>query len=468
MRANGWKQVFKFTYLQMIKSKAYIISTIVIAVCMLIMAVGINFLPALMAGGFGGGAEGENVEGGEGGDNTSEGAFFGISKLYVSDRSGIEPAPDFDYFLEMGIELIPIPESDIETKTAQIHASLDAEALVEIIKVKGGYNILASRPEFEGRINADNCRSVLAFMSNTVWMSHLISIGVPEESISEVSAYVTTQVTIAGEAPRSEIAAIIANIALPTISALILFMFIIMYGQLTAQAIATEKTSRVMETLLTSVRPMAIILGKVLGMGLASFTQFFALVASGVLISAAVAPFGALGQVFGSVEIPVDDVEMQMVQTAFEEAFVGFNAMSVVWIIIVFLLGFLFYSLIAGLFGASINRIEDLQAALQPMSLISVLGFMMAYLAPIFNMDSGEINFIQRISYYVPISSPFALPAAIISGEMNAAGIFISVLVLAVFCVLMLLFVSRVYEAIVMHTGNRIKFGIMLKMAKKK
>jgi len=296
----------------------------------------------------------------------------------------------------------------------------------------------------------------------------MISIGVPEESIYDVHADVTTQVTVAGEAPRNEIAAILANTALPIISALILFMFIVMYGQFAAQSIATEKTSRVMETLLTSVRPMAIILGKVLGMGLASLTQFVALIASGVVISAAVAPFGTLGQVFGSVEIPVDNAEMQMVQAAFEDAFAGFNAMSIVWILVVFILGFIFYSLIAGLFGATISRIEDLQAALQPMSLIGVTGFMLAYIAPVFNIEGGEINIVQRVSYYLPISSPFALPAAIISGEMNTGGILISIAVLAVFCVLMLMFVSRVYEAIVMHTGNRIKLGTLFKMAKKK
>jgi ABC-2 type transport system permease protein len=306
-------------------------------------------------------------------------------------------------------------------------------------------------------------------VSGTVWVAHQLSLGVPEENLYELNPQINSQVTVAGETPKSEIAAVIANMALPMISAFILFMFIIMYGQLVAQAIATEKTSRVMETLLTSVRPMAIILGKTLGMGLASFTQFAILLVTGFGVSAIVAPFGTLGQVFGSVEIPLEAVEMQMVQTAFDEAFVGFNALSVVWIIIVFLLGFLFYSLIAGLFGASINRIEDLQSALQPMSLIAVVGFMMAYLVPALNMEGvgADMNFLLRFSYYFPLSSPFALPGAIMSGEMGTAGIMISILILSAFCLLMLMFVSRVYEAIIMHTGNKVSIKTMFKMAKR-
>jgi ABC-2 type transport system permease protein len=446
----------------MIKSKAYIVSTVIIVVCLLLMSVGINFLPSLLAGSLGellgGGSESE-VE-------------FAVSKLYISDRSEIEPAPDFNYFAEFGIEIIIIADDKLAEITAQINTSQDAEILVEITKQgSNNYNLLASRPEYEGKINANDCNAVMNYMAGSVWYAHQISIGVPAESINYVTSHVNSQVTIAGESPRNEIAVILANTMLPIISAFVLFMFIIMYGQLTAQAIATEKTSRVMETLLTSVRPMAIILGKVLGMGLASFTQFAILLITGFGFSAILAPFGALGQVFGSVEIPIDDVEMQMIQNAFSEAFGGFNAMSIVWIIVIFLLGFLFYSLIAGLFGASIDRIEDLQAALQPMSLIAVAGFMLGYLAPIFNMEfdggAGDINIVQRISYYLPISSPFSLPSAIISGEMSTAGILISVGILAAFCLLMLMFVSRVYEAIVMHTGNRITIKTMFKLARK-
>jgi ABC-2 type transport system permease protein len=459
MKAKGWKQVFKFTFIQMIKNKAYITSTIIIAVCLILMSVVANFLPGLLMDGalsefFGGGGDNEEAE-------------FAVKTLYISDQSGIEPAPDFNNLIEGGITLNMITPGQIETITEQIRVSPEPAVLIEITKTNNGYNILASRPEFEGLITADDCRTVLGIINSSVWFAHMNSIGVPEESLGSLNPNLNSQVTIAGEVPRDEFAAVLANTVLPVISALVLFMFIIMYGQLVAQAIATEKTSRVMETLLTSVRPMAIILGKTLGMGLASFAQFAALMITGFGISAIIAPLGTLGQVFGSVEIPIEDVEMQMFQTAFEETFSSFNFMSIVWIIAVFLLGFLFYSLIAGLFGATINRIEDLQSALQPLSLIGVVGFMLAYLAPIFNFDSGEINIMQRISYYFPLSSPFALPAAIISGELDTIGILISLLILGIFCVLMLMFVSRVYEAIIMHTGNKVNVKMMFKMAKK-
>lgn len=456
---KGWKNVFKFTYMQMVRSKSYIISTSIIIFVMLLMALGINFLPGLLAG--------NKSESGEGGANATNAfnGFYGIETLYISDKSGLDGL-DFNFLSETySVEVNMISENEIESITTRVNQSFEAEALIEISKSGLIYNVLVSRPSSDNIITSDNCFSAAGIIGGYIWNSHMLSIGVPEDKLVEAAAGVGQQVTIAGEAPKNEIATMISSM-LPMLFALIFFMFIFLYGTLTAQSIATEKTSRVMETLLTSVRPMAIILGKVLGMGLASLTQFTALITVSFGVSAAVAPAGTLGEIFGSVE--VSSADMQMVKNAFDETFSNFNAMSIVWIVIIFVLGFLFYSLIAGLFGASISRMEDLQSGMQPFSLIGVLGFYLAYISPAFSVGSEGVNIMEKISYYLPISSPFALPGVIITGVMNTTGIIISILTLIVFDVLMLMFVARVYETIILHTGNRIKIGAMFKMAKKK
>jgi ABC-2 type transport system permease protein len=421
------------------------------------MSLGVNFLPGFFAGGEP-----------EGGVISQERELLNIGGLHIFDNTNTEPPLDFSFMTRYGMDVIQVSQSELESTTAWIKKCLSGDVLVEITKYGNSYNILVSRPESDSIVTTEDCNVIIGKLYDYLWETHFLSIGVPTESLGEVSVHISAQMTIAGESPRNEMAVMLANSIIPMVSSMILFLFIFTYGSLTAQAIATEKTSRVMETLLTSIRPMAVILGKVLGMGLASFSQFFALVAVGFGVSAVVAPFGALGQIFGSVEIEVDDIQMQMFRSAFDDAFAGFNIMSIVWIVVIFLLGFMFYSLIAGLFGATVSRIEDLQSALTPMSLIGVLGFYLAYVAPAFSIDSEEVNIVQKFSYYFPISSPFALPGVIISGEMNTIGALISVGFLALCCVLMLMFVSRVYETIITHTGNRITLGAMFKMAKNK
>ena len=74
------------------------------------------------------------------------------------------------------------------------------------------------------------------------------------------------------------------NYIVPIVFSLVLFIFIFAYGQTVAQSIATEKTSRVMELLLTSVRPLAVVIGKVLAMCLVSIAQFLVIAGLGAAL----------------------------------------------------------------------------------------------------------------------------------------------------------------------------------------
>ena len=110
-----------------------------------------------------------------------------------------------------------------------------------------------------------------------------------------------------------------------------------------------------------------------------------------------------------------------------------------------------------------------LQTALQPLIYISLLGFYLAYLPPILglNVDEGR-NPITTFAWYFPISSPFALPGAILTGDIGKGEAAISIVVLALCLGLFALFVAKVYEHIILHNGDRVKIKDMVKMAKRK
>ena len=110
---------------------------------------------------------------------------------------------------------------------------------------------------------------------------------------------------------------------------------------------------------------------------------------------------------------------------------------------------------------------------MSPYSIIGVLGMYLAYFPVIFNADSlqngdASTNPVQIFSYFFPVSSPFALPSAVMLGTIEPWKIFLSIAVLAAFVVLIAVIVGKVYEAIILHNGNRIKFGDILKMAVRK
>lgn len=488
MKTKGWKKVFSFTFLQYIKTKSFIVGTIIICVITAAICVLTNVLPAAMMKS----DDGSSIIGSE--DSETD-AFIKSGVVYLFDEAKILANDDKNMFAGVFKDRFSEPEKPLDDVVAELKASEKIEAAVQITahKDKDG-NVTEYEVRSYYTAKAKSSVDILNdIMSETVNRRILLNAGVAPEKYADTQVSVYTSKTEAGGKNLNSIQGMV-NYTLPMLLSIVLFMLIFSYGSVVAQSIATEKTSRVMELLLTSVRPLAVVIGKVLAMGLVSFLQFFLIIAVGALSFSASAPFGWTGQAFELLKNPeVQDVLTQMGQSGglagsslagvssselaiaqtlndFTKVLTPFNIISV---ILIFFLGFLFFSLIAALIGASVSRMEDLQAAMSPYSIIGVLGMYLAYFPVIFNADalqSGDAstNAVQIFSYFFPVSSPFALPSAVMLGTLEPWKIFASIAVLAAFVVLIAVIVGKVYEAIILHNGNRIKFGDILKMAVRK
>ena len=331
--------------------------------------------------------------------------------------------------------------------------------LITIKENKSGYDIYASRPGDDSVSSgtANDLGEIIKSIFDSVRLSRA---GLTDEQITAVNKTVSVYQSVAGEPTENDFGYVV-KMVLPMLSSLVLFMLIFIYGQMVAQSIAQEKTSKVMELLLTSVRPLAVIIGKILAMGSLALIQFLMIIASGALGIVVSTPLSS--SIIGSSE-ETGAVTSQLM-TEVGNALGGFSPIVIVLIIIVFIVGFIFFAHIAGLIGASVSRMEDLNAAMQPMAIIGVLGFYLAYLP---SSMGGEANTMALISYYLPISSPFSIPSALLTGAMDIPQALLAVLVLCVFAVLMALLVARAYEQVILHTGNRLKFSDIIGLAKNK
>ena len=461
MRTKGWKQIFSFTFIQFIKTKSFWAGTIVVCLILALLIGAVNILPSVL-----------NDEEEISPDGTDTSA---LTAVYLIDESGILTDEDKAALKESGIALADTDKSP-DALIDMLKDSDKSEAMVRVIadEYEGkviGYSVKTYyAPEAKGAA-VDNTTAAVQDMIN---YRNLLNAGVTPETYEQTQRYVQTSKIAAGSGEWNMIESALNSIV-PMIVSLLLFMMIFIYGSMVAQSIATEKTSRVMELLLTSVRPLAIVIGKVLAMGLVSFMQAAIIGIVSVISFAVTAPFGIGGEVMEIMKSP----ELQAVAANAELAEAVTNTLShwtplsFILIFLCFILGFLFYALIAALVGASISRMEDLQQAMQPYSLLGILGFYLAYFPVIFNMESIEtgaatINPVQLVSYYLPVSSPFALPSALLLGTISPLGGVIAVLILAAFVVLIAIVVSKVYEAIILHNGNRIKLGDIIKLATRK
>lgn len=453
MRFKGWKKVFAFTFIQQIKSKSFIISTIIIMTLLGLIGASANIIPVFFL---------DDVLSGV--VSGEENATTSVKELSIYNNSGME----FDF---TGIS--PEPKLVSEEEANKLALTLQNTAtnglLITINNDEGYFSVNGVYAGDNSTIIKSDCEMLCGTVANNVRIQYLKSLGIKDEDLMSAMSGVSYSVNMAGQEATSPIFDLINSIV-PMISSLVLFMFIFSYSTMVSQSVATEKTSRVIEYLLTSVKPLAIIMGKILAMCAVSLLQFIVIMiggTAGVMVSL---PFGILskvGQLTAMAATSQQAAEAGAIVSELSSAISTFNFGSIIFMIIVFILGFLFYATVAGLAGASISKMEDLSAASQPLSLLGVVGFYLAYF-PTIGAVTGETNIMMIISRYLPISSPFALPSAVLLNQMSVVEAIISVLILLASVIIMLMVVAKVYEAIILHNGNRLKLSDMFAMAKSK
>lgn len=460
--ARGWKKVFGFTFTQYVRSKSFIVGTIIVCLITVLLVGGLNIIPKAMGAG-------SSITGS--GSSDSE---LALNRVYLIDESGLLTSEDTQKMEANGVKL----QSTDKTASALIDELSGAEAgsaLVKITAEQSGSEVIGYdvKTYYSPDTDGTSVDTITQMVSGLVTYRNMMNAGVSPEDFAATQRYVSTSKIQAGSDEWNVFETMI-NYVVPIVISLILFIMIFAYGQTVAQSIATEKTSRVMELLLTSVRPLAVVIGKVLAMGCVSILQFLLIGVVGGVSFAATAPFGIGGDLVNMIQnADVQTGSNAEIVEAFNGSLGSMTPLSFVLIFVIFVLGFLFYALIAALVGASVSRMEDLAQAMQPYSLLGVLGFYLAYFPAMFSMDSLETgaasdSMLQTFSYYFPVSSPFSLPAALMVGRLSLPEAFVAVLILAAFVVLVAVIVARVYEMIILHNGSRLKFMDIIKMAGRK
>ncbi|MFT5873209.1 MAG: ABC-2 type transport system permease protein [Clostridium sp.] len=220
---------------------------------------------------------------------------------------------------------------------------------------------------------------------------------------------------------------------------MLLFFAIYFYGYGVAMSVASEKTSRVMELLVTSTKPSKIILGKSAAMGLLGLIQLFLVVFTGALVYKLTFPenFAIAGQAFN---------------------FSSFTPYSLLMIVVYFILGYSLYAMINAVAGATVSKAEDVNSALMPISIISLISFYMGY----FSLSAPEGN-IAILSSIIPFSAPFSMPCRILATEVPFWQIAASLFSLVITIIFIAWISIKIYSSAILHYGKRLKFKDLIK-----
>ncbi|GCD83886.1 ABC transporter permease [Parageobacillus thermoglucosidasius] len=205
-----------------------------------------------------------------------------------------------------------------------------------------------------------------------------------------------------------------------------MYMFVLMYGGMISTEVATEKSSRVMEILVSSVPPLQQLFGKILGVALLSLTQF------AILFAVGFAALKSSGQELWK--------------------FLGFDHLPVstfVYAIIFFLLGYFLYATLFAVLGSLVSRVEDVQQMIMPVMTLVIAAFMIA----MFGLGAPESTFIT-VTSFIPFFTPMIMFLRVGLLPVPFWEVALSLVLLTATIGLLAFFGSKVYRGGVLMYGK--------------
>lgn len=458
-RFTGLASVFKFAYIQSVKTKAFLISMVVL------MSIAFVALPLTTA-----------LTTSSDEDNVDETKSELIGTVYIEDNV-------FDGKLGQSIKDILVADGAYSLKEYALVTETEHDAIFETVSKSEEGDVLLVINFVEDQEdmsygfdyvvyygeNVEDLSDAAGNFSSYVDGKHmeaLSNIMIESEEGAKLMSYnyisEVVEVDVQGQVIEDKTGLGMTEYWVTYAFIMVGIFSISILGSKVAEQIVTEKSSKVIEYIMTSIRPMALITGKVL----ASIATVFTML--GGMLVAFVGSIIINGILFknpdGSMVIP--DVVQSLINGDILE---GLNIANIIVAVIIFMLSFVLYGFIAGIAGATVSKVEEMAEGVKLFTFAMIIGayVTLAYVLSA-TMGFGDWGAASYVVYFVPLSTVFIVPAYLLLGKISLIIGLISIAILVVCIVALMIFVSGIYEHLIYYSGAPLKFKDLLKLGTKK
>lgn len=408
--------VLSFELTNYFKNKSYIVSTLVIA---LLLIVGLS-LPNFI-----------NIPGiNEKKDSNIEGSIEendkDIDNYVIYDKNNVIPSVD-------------VFESSIEN--SKFTTTDNEDDLIDLVKsedVKAGF-IVNSLTDYKYVVNntsfSDNTQYIFEELLSKMYINNEINLlGYDLEKVDSIyNTEIKSDVEVLGKDS-------VKNMVYTYILIFIVYMMVVLYGQLIAVAVTAEKSNRSIEVLVTSTSSNCLIFGKVLAGSIASIVQ------AGIILISGILTYSINKEAWGENLDFIFDIP--------SEVLVIFAVFGI--------LGFILYSFIYGVLGALVSKAEDVNKSATPITFILIAVFLLNYYS-LFDSDGILI----KILSYIPFSSCFSMFVRVAMGNVQLYEIIISLVILLLTIGIIGVVGAKIYRMGTLNMGNPIKLKNAIKSIRK-
>lgn len=402
--------VAKFTMKDMLKRKSFRISTLIILV---LIVIGFN-IPNIL----------NSVTGGEGFNDTI--LLVDQDQIFDNQLNSLNSIENLSVKVELGDDNFDSIRDKIN------NGEISSAIIIEPTDSAPTFRYVVKNVATASNIPEDLSTALSLLYTNVQAQKLGLT---PTEAQSLVPSF-----TVAPE--QIEEQEIGGNIFVMMLMSVVLFYAIYFCAYQVSSSVTVEKTSKIIETLVTSTSPRNIILGKTIGIGLVGLFQMLLIVGTAII----------------SANLFLDHALIaSMLDLSNITPLLGLVTL------IYFILGYFMYAFAYALTGATISKPEDIQAANTPVALLTLVGFYLAYFT--LTDPTSSLNSFAAI---FPISSPFCMPIRMMMGLATPLEIIISILVLLITIFIISRIAIKIYSDAILNYGTRLTLGEILKTYRKK
>lgn len=404
--------VASYTFKDLVKRKSFIISNVII---LIIMIIGFNV---------------PNIINKINGDDES----FGKTKLTIIDQDNVyEGSLEALTQIDNGYDITVSNNMAIE----ELKEKINNEEIEEAIIITKGENTVHIN-YFVKSLNmiTEVPQDIMVLLQESYKNLQMAKLNITQEELMLINTPFEMELNQTEEKEAS------GNIFAMMLLSIVLFYAIYFYAYQVSTSITTEKTSKIIETLVTSTSPRTIVLGKTLGIGLAGVMQTVVL----VIVAIVCANMFLTGEMVSAV------LDMSNI-----------TPMLAIITIVYYILGYSLFALLYALTGSTVAKPEDIQSANGPVAILAVIGFYLSY----FTMMNPTSS-LNGFAAIFPVSSPFCMPFRVMMGIAELPEILISLAVLIITIAVVAQVSIKIYSSAILNYGSRISLNDMIKMYKNK
>ena len=437
---KGFSVVYKYTLKTALKSKKYISATIIFSLVIIIGIVaclfGIDFFR-----------------------NDKTDTENHIEKVYIANETELK-IPLYDRLAEQAEDdyISSIEFEKVEDVSPEEFIKNTEDDYILVIQCRNEndeyYLKIISSPGHPA--SNDEIETFGQSMCNYYKLYICTMSGLSEDSMMQILLPVSYNINKIGDESENDVIKEVFSIVLCFVSLFVVYVLIFIYGQHICTDVTLEKSSKLVEQLLMSVSPYALVSGKILATITSSLIQFTIWVAS-IFIGLFVG--NRISFTFSDNDVSVMSFVTDLIKDLFSG--MGFSAVQVILGLLIMFIGTVFFLILAGLAGSLVTKPEE-SAYMQSVFIFPTL---ISYFAIIMELIRTEGK--PSLAYHlIPFTSGMCTPASVMTGDISVGIALISLSILIISSLLLLVIAAKIYKGLLFFSGKKLKFKDIIAVIK--